>query len=602
MAQQIVPAAQLVPKFQGIRRCNNYVVLQKNPFVAPVNIEIIKSFMNRVGYQGVVDKTKINILQLFPVVVNRTNVDYVALLWDADSRCILTEEIYATDDFKEYEKMFVNVAIPMNHTQPVVSTQGMHRATPRAHRTPTLTTAKKVDEKKDDEMGSLEDRTEKMQTPIPTTRSPKKTLSSDKNIDQELTDIVLILTATTSKDPHSKRRIFGKMKSNFQDQANDPALWDVLKCKFKKSSSAKTSCGNYDFHSHGHDDHQEDNVPLEGEKRVKRHKASKGSSLKDKKRVMYMMEIVKFCDATLEKILKEVKLKIFQLEAWNKSALLVLERRYHFRDIDWFDLVHCDMFSMNILEEMFEDLGYIDGRLLFTHFKIPGQSLDEGLLPLMSNEDVIRLLVYVPRFRKLEVYIEIGVSLVQRNMIEGMTSKGKGVVIEEIMDHDVSDAVGKEFDSERSFIVKAEIGIEEHLYDNFDRVMYENNGTSISGKVWDLKTCLGDEKVKQENDVEWQHDPYHLAHEIEETIDLFNELDQVIIAEDVTDLLCFMIKQLKMKGVWFQLRWLMKKWWQKRQYRLLIGIKLNMYLIQLMMGMGFLMNCMLQWLHKKDLI
>ncbi|GKF38426.1 hypothetical protein Tco_0118487, partial [Tanacetum coccineum] len=182
MAQQITPAAQLVPKFQSIRRCNNYVVLQsipcslecknvgkillnhplsyaltdtidvpvvylqqfwkilikmsdiedtiifklysqeivytmdmfqdtlnlsvetlEKPFVAPVNIEIIKSFMNRVSYQGVVDKasafytknlaqpwqtmfkvfnrclttrtsghdqTKINILQLFHVVVN----------------------------------------------------------------------------------------------------------------------------------------------------------------------------------------------------------------------------------------------------------------------------------------------------------------------------------------------------------------------------------------------------------------------------------------------------------------------------------------------------------------------------------------------------
>ncbi|GKC90041.1 ribonuclease H-like domain-containing protein, partial [Tanacetum coccineum] len=31
IAQQIIPAAQLVPKFQGIRRCNNYVVLQSIP-------------------------------------------------------------------------------------------------------------------------------------------------------------------------------------------------------------------------------------------------------------------------------------------------------------------------------------------------------------------------------------------------------------------------------------------------------------------------------------------------------------------------------------------------------------------------------------------
>ncbi|GJS82680.1 retrotransposon protein, putative, ty1-copia subclass [Tanacetum coccineum] len=85
-----------------------------NPFVALVNIQTIEAFMNMVGYQGVVDKvsafytknlaqpwqtifkvfnrylitrtfghdhTNINILQLFHVVINRTNVDYVALLW-----------------------------------------------------------------------------------------------------------------------------------------------------------------------------------------------------------------------------------------------------------------------------------------------------------------------------------------------------------------------------------------------------------------------------------------------------------------------------------------------------------------------------------------
>ncbi|GJT86516.1 hypothetical protein Tco_1068233 [Tanacetum coccineum] len=115
MAQQIILADQLVPKFQGIRRCNNYVVLQsiscspeckmvgqilldhllsyaltatadvlavylqqfwktvrkvpntedtlsysmetpENPFAALVNIVIIESFMHTVCYQGVVDK------------------------------------------------------------------------------------------------------------------------------------------------------------------------------------------------------------------------------------------------------------------------------------------------------------------------------------------------------------------------------------------------------------------------------------------------------------------------------------------------------------------------------------------------------------------
>nr|GEV22171.1 retrovirus-related Pol polyprotein from transposon TNT 1-94 [Tanacetum cinerariifolium] len=152
MAQQVIPAAQLVPRFHTIGGCNNYAVLQSipcspeckivekilldyplgyaltttidvlvipvqapdNPFVAPVNIKTIEVFINRVGYQGVVDKvsafymknlgqpwqtmfkvfnrclttrtsghyqTKINILQMFHVVINLTDNDYAALLW-----------------------------------------------------------------------------------------------------------------------------------------------------------------------------------------------------------------------------------------------------------------------------------------------------------------------------------------------------------------------------------------------------------------------------------------------------------------------------------------------------------------------------------------
>ncbi|GJR88065.1 hypothetical protein Tco_0212076 [Tanacetum coccineum] len=62
----------------------------ENPFVAPVNIQTIEAFMNRVGYQGM-------------------------LIPDE----FLTEEIHATDDYKEYETV----------------------STPRAHRTPTISTA-----------------------------------------------------------------------------------------------------------------------------------------------------------------------------------------------------------------------------------------------------------------------------------------------------------------------------------------------------------------------------------------------------------------------------------------------------------------------------
>ncbi|GJT79440.1 hypothetical protein Tco_1053782 [Tanacetum coccineum] len=50
----------------------------------------------------------------------------------------LTAEIRETNDFKEYETVFMKVAILMNQPQQVVSTQGTNRNTPRAHRSPTI--------------------------------------------------------------------------------------------------------------------------------------------------------------------------------------------------------------------------------------------------------------------------------------------------------------------------------------------------------------------------------------------------------------------------------------------------------------------------------
>ncbi|GJY23267.1 hypothetical protein Tco_0396925 [Tanacetum coccineum] len=66
------------------------------------------------------------------------------------------------------------------------------------------------------------------------------------------------------------------MNRNLQDRADDIALWEALRHKFEKSSTSNTSCREDDFHSH-HDEHQDDDAPPEGEKRVKRSKTSKRS-------------------------------------------------------------------------------------------------------------------------------------------------------------------------------------------------------------------------------------------------------------------------------------------------------------------------------------
>ncbi|GJZ86344.1 retrovirus-related pol polyprotein from transposon TNT 1-94 [Tanacetum coccineum] len=521
MAQQIILAAQPVLKFQSIKRCNNYVMLQsipcsteckivgqilldhpfsyaltattdvpavylqqfwktirkvpdtkdtikikldrqeitytidmfrdtfhlpvetpKNPFIAPVNIKVIESFMQKFGYQGVVDKDFINyvfqkkdviqytcftkliiadLIKKFPSIPQRLDKDYhsikdnIPLMSVYSTRNVLfrgmlipdafsTDEIHATTDYAEYETVFVKVAVPTIQPQPVVSTQGTHRTTPSAHRSPTFTAAspqekkrkqiageissprkllkvtikqrqvvkgeqdkelyaselaasmlnddvddsgnriepgshkespkhvddddekEKKDETKDEDkynddridhalvetqdMDSLENRTEKMQTPIPTPpRSLRISLSSDKNIkvygkfDKVLHEIVSQLAKRATNDliERNLKRVVADTIIQERDafQAEVPALMskefaihapkiieelfknhvqnNVIQRKFEKSSTSNTSCKDDDFHSQNHDDYQDDDAPPDEEKRVKRHKTSKRS-------------------------------------------------------------------------------------------------------------------------------------------------------------------------------------------------------------------------------------------------------------------------------------------------------------------------------------
>nr|GEV12991.1 hypothetical protein [Tanacetum cinerariifolium] len=55
---------------------------------------------------------------------------------------------------------------------------------------------------------------------------------------------------------------------------------------------------------------------------------------------------------------------------------------------------------------------------------ISGKSLDKGLVPLMSEEDVVNLLNYVPRYREIEVYIKVSVSSVESHMLESGFRQG----------------------------------------------------------------------------------------------------------------------------------------------------------------------------------
>ncbi|GKA27173.1 hypothetical protein Tco_0713341 [Tanacetum coccineum] len=196
---------------------------------------------------------------------------------------------------------------------------------------------------------------------------------------------------------------------------------------------------------------------------------------------------------------------------------------------------------------------------------------------------------------EVEVYIETDVSLVEKHIIERMKSKGKAVLIEEIMDHDVNDAVGKDLDADSGNIGRIPLvtfhqtnhvgkdgtivatdfhvcesdnefpppwSIERFLEDRTRRLSDEfefkkllaeidhefgldnsNDSASITGKSDDVPTWFNDEDVDQGIDVEWKNDPYHNVDEPEEISDMFADLDhaldklnQVIEAQDVSNL------------------------------------------------------------------
>ncbi|GJV16713.1 hypothetical protein Tco_1362036 [Tanacetum coccineum] len=134
----------------------------ENLFVAPANIHTIEAFMNIVGYQGVIDKVSAffmkNMAQPWQTMFKKKEAIYYPrfiklIIADLMKKYLnipkrLEEDYHSikddvplireTNDFKEYETVFIKVDVPMNQPQPVVSTQGTHRITPSAHRSPTV--------------------------------------------------------------------------------------------------------------------------------------------------------------------------------------------------------------------------------------------------------------------------------------------------------------------------------------------------------------------------------------------------------------------------------------------------------------------------------
>ncbi|GJV28834.1 hypothetical protein Tco_1385282 [Tanacetum coccineum] len=110
-------------------------------------------------------------------------------------------------------------------------------------------------------------------------------------------------------------------------------------------------------------------------------------------------------------------------------------RRYRLAEISYVDLIDYHLFSIEEYVAMLDELCLGDGRLLFSHFKIPCTSLDDRLVPLMEDEDVVKLLEYMLRFREVDVCVEKDVSVVEQHMIEVRfrNEHSEGLLIEEIV-------------------------------------------------------------------------------------------------------------------------------------------------------------------------
>ena len=76
---------------------------------------------------------------------------------------------------------------------------------------------------------------------------------------------------------------------------------------------------------------------------------------------------------------------------------------------DIFDRVDIDVFSVFDLDQMVLQLGYTGkNEPLFYHYLSPMSTLDDGLFPLSSDDDVRCLSYLVDGFKLIEVYIEHG--------------------------------------------------------------------------------------------------------------------------------------------------------------------------------------------------
>ncbi|GKC78450.1 hypothetical protein Tco_1129224 [Tanacetum coccineum] len=223
-SDQLLTATQLVPVPLQIKigKCNSKadmnnlsLVLETaaNPFMPPTEFLTIKKFLKIVGYEAEMmglDQAKIYTLQTFHVVVNKRHVDYARLICygscnsSKDSDELLTEDIRQTKAYKEYNKDYNALVVPMIQQSLVVSTQGMPR-TLSAPRSPKPKKKKgKVVRETSEPRKSIRI---KLTTKIPDSTTPYPTYSEIKYEHLTKAQQVSLVVAVSAKEAEEKENI-----------------------------------------------------------------------------------------------------------------------------------------------------------------------------------------------------------------------------------------------------------------------------------------------------------------------------------------------------------------------------------------------------------
>nr|GEU39864.1 ribonuclease H-like domain, reverse transcriptase, RNA-dependent DNA polymerase [Tanacetum cinerariifolium] len=232
------------------------------------------------------------------------------------------------------------------------------------------------------------------------------------------------------------------------------------------------------------------------------------------------------------------KLKVTPVPTGKPQAFTPVptDKRYTNAVIDCYDLVDSDLFSINEYDSLLEDLGFKDGWILFSYFRIPSKSLDEGLLPLVSDEDVLSLLWHVPKDREIE---DDDVENENEALISKVAPLGEGcgTSIYGFIDSDSSDHPpwSSECKNEKrkqrwsdEFQFKNRLGDIDHQFhvdlrqDPKDKVKQVMQG--------DLHTLNDDDDdlLQLDDPFVWKHDNYHGHSKEEEAALLFGELYQLL--------------------------------------------------------------------------